>query len=128
MADMGKHRRLADEVSAAITFFEHLMTFEAPTSIEALSKARVTLVQAVNAYIAYLGTQVSGSQGDARLAPWKEAYGRAVELRRSYSEHIARFAGSAMVADWPTYRSSCLCLIRGMREHLKEVTAWKQLD
>jgi len=128
MAYMGKHRRMADEVSAAITFFEHLMTFEAPTSIEALSKARVTLVQAVNAYIAYLGMRVSSNQSDARLAPWKEAHGRALELRRSYSEHIARFAGSAMVANWPAYRSSCLRLIRGMREHLEEVTAWKQLD
>ena len=118
---MRKIRSLGVEVSAAVTLFEQLINSEVPADTEALSKARVRLVRAVNMYIAYLGPRVGGSDADEGTAHLKEALGKAVELRKSYSEHIARFDSSSVSANWPTYRASCLRLIEGMREHLKDV-------
>lgn len=122
---MIQHHRLAGKVSAAINAFEDLMTEELPDSIDALAKARVVLVQSVNAYIAHLGTLAGGTVEKGGSSSWKEAHDHVVELRRRYSSHIGRFNASAIKADWSSYRASCQILMAAMRDHLSGVASRK---
>lgn len=120
---MNEHRRLTLEVSTLISSFEAFLTVPIPDNTDELVKARVALVQSVNAYIANLGAQVSGAANDPHISSWKEAHNQVVQLRGRYSEHIGRFSSSMIKANWPAYRSSSQYLITAMRDHLNRVTA-----
>lgn len=124
---MGRHHQLADQVASTIASFEHLISTDAPASFDELGKARIVLVQSVNAYIAHFGTIVAAED---RTIPsfWREAYRSVVDLRATYSAHIGRFSASAIKHDWPAYRRGCTDLMLGMRQHLKAVSSWQPID
>jgi len=125
---MGQHQHLAEEVAAAIATFEKLLPEVPPPGIEALAKARVALVQAVNAYIAHFGSRLAALEpGDARRA-WQAAYDEVIDLRHTYSKHIAHFDAAAIKDDWGCYREGSRLLIAAMRGHLRSVTARRGID
>ncbi|MGP7795612.1 hypothetical protein [Sphingomonas sp. CLY1604] len=125
---MGRHLQLARQVEADIAFFEDLVSGDAPETLEGLAKARLVLVQSVNAYLAHLAPLVSIGNDQERLRPWREAYAEAAAMRATYSQHIGRFSASTIQTQWEEYRRSCRDLIDGMRSHLAEVTSWKAID
>ncbi|MEH3040066.1 MAG: hypothetical protein PGN21_08375 [Sphingomonas paucimobilis] len=125
---MGKHRRLAEDVNVAISTFDHLVTGTVPDSLDALTKARVVLVQNVNAYISYFGTKVRPNPATESEVRWKQAYTQVFELRRNYSEHITRFGSATIRTEWPLYQASCQTLVNAMRDHIRRVSAWDPID
>ncbi len=125
---MSQYRQLAKQVSTTIASFEHLVATETPADFETLGRARVVLVQCVNAYIAYLGSIVEPAGGDPQLRLWKEAHKKVVALRAKYSEHIGLYSASTIKADWTGYCSGCHDLVVAMRKHLAEVSAWRPID
>jgi len=128
VAPMGQHQHLAEAVAAAIDTFEKLLPEVLPPGFEALARARVALVQAVNAYIAHFGKRVAALEvGHARQV-WQEAYDEVIDLRHVYSRHIADFDAAAIRKDWGRYREGSRLLMAEMRGHLRSVIARRGID
>ncbi len=125
---MGRHRKLAEDVRSALHTFESLTATPPVASTAAPSKARLTLVQAVNGYIAHLGACVERLADSACRRQWEAEQAQVVDLRRQYSEHITRYSASTVGQDWPGYRASSQRLMASMRRHLDQVTSWAEID
>lgn len=125
---MGHHRQLAEKVAAAIDTFANLVSADSPAAMDALSRARVVLVQSVNSYIAYFGECISAASHHPKADLWRKEYNTVFELRRSYSDHITRYTADAIKAEWESYKVNCQRLIRAMRQHLQQVAAWDAID
>lgn len=119
---------LGRSVEEAMVSFERLVAVRSEPDVLALGRARVVLVQRVNAYIAHLGLLIKEKRDLENLPAWRQAYADLVELRRRYSEHIARFSPASTQADWQAYQESSRGLIMAMQAHIKELSAWKPID
>ncbi len=121
---MGRHRELAADVRSTLATFQNLTATHAIANPEAFAKARLALVQAVNGYIGHLGACVERLGNSPCRRQWAAEHARVVDLRRSYSEHIARFSAVTAGKDWPAYRASSERLMASMRRHLDQVMGW----
>jgi len=125
---MRLHRKMAEEVSAAIDGFAHLVSSDVPAPMDDLSRARLILVQSVNKYVSYFSQCLAAVASHSDLEAWKEEFERVCELRRTYSEHIARYSASLIQAHWSDYTMNCHRLIQGMNRHLRYVQSLKAID